>query len=199
MRDYMVRKIHEPALKMCEYTVDEPIALKNMNYERIIDLVSYYIVNDDKYKLHSRQIMGIIQESHLDGFTIREQIEKGVDIEQYLYHVIGDYANRDLLSKIAIDIMQNDSYSEQNTQTIAQKICMFSVDNLRSEWLSKQTIDGVWIIAHIDDKLFVKQLRSVTALDADDCLQIHKFLLQYHVKRSEDEIRNRMTHVFTNY
>eukprot|EP01083_Nonionella_stella_P098320 276458_1 len=42
MRDYLITKLYEPALKECQYTIEEPIALKNMNRKHIIDLVSYY-------------------------------------------------------------------------------------------------------------------------------------------------------------
>eukprot|EP01083_Nonionella_stella_P303252 1049056_1 len=49
MRIYMINKLYEPALKRCQYTIEKPIALKNMNHQHIIDLVSYHILNDDKY------------------------------------------------------------------------------------------------------------------------------------------------------
>eukprot|EP01083_Nonionella_stella_P043019 116092_1 len=143
--------------------------------------------------------MGIIQESHIDGSAITEQMEKGVDIEQYLHNIIGDYIHRDILNKMAMNMKQNDSRSEMNTQNIFQAICMFAIENLKSEWGSKQVIDGQWIIEHMHDNLFVDELRSVTALDRDDCVQIHRFVLQYYVRSSEDEIMDRVEQIFAKY
>eukprot|EP01083_Nonionella_stella_P144724 452339_1 len=199
MREYLINKLYEPILKECQYTIEEPIALKNMNRKHIIDLVSYYILNDNKYKLHSAHVMGLIQEAHIDGAAMTEQIEKGVDIEQYLDNILGGYINREILSKIAINITQDDARSEMNTQSIFHTICMFAIENLKAEWRSKQIIDGQWIIEHMNGDQFVDELRSVTALDRDDCLQIHRSVVQYYVKSSEDQIMDRVEQIFTNY
>eukprot|EP01084_Bolivina_argentea_P315211 546045_1 len=121
-------------LKRFKESVTEYKPLHSMSKLDIYHVIGYWILNDEKYQLYSKEIMGVIKRKQIDGFTIQQQIEKNINIYLYLNNIIGEYVNKDMLQKIASKL-QHHKYYDYDSQEIGKLICMFPIDEISNRWI----------------------------------------------------------------
>eukprot|EP01083_Nonionella_stella_P141980 438419_1 len=159
--------------------------LHTMSSLDLTQLITYWILTDQKQCVYRTEIMTIIKTKNIDEFihhNIRLQEQEKIEIAKYLENIIGDYINSVMMRKIGEKLEEVD-HKNITTQEIGELICMFSVDVINEGLLDD--MDGFWVATN-DHNGFIHKLRAITGMDQDDVVQIHRFLMKYYVNMQND-------------
>ena len=156
--------------------------LNCMSSKDITQLILRWILDDEKQRSYRREIMNVVKQKNIDGFTIKEQ-QKKMKVAKYLENIIGDYVNFEMMQAIG-EKLENIELANFNAEKIGEVICMFPSDTIQEDLPA--TIDGSWIADNFSNNEFIHKLKSICFMDRADLIQIHNFLLKYYVNKQND-------------
>eukprot|EP01083_Nonionella_stella_P176976 620718_1 len=172
---------HKEKLQVAESMMNEEMKpLHTISSRDLIQLITYWVLTDQKQGMYRKEIMNVIRTKNIDGFTIKEQ-QKKVEIAKYLENIIGDYIGSMMMQKIGQKL--EDVKEDMTALQIGDLICMFPTDAINDG--SLDNMDGRWVATN-DTKAFVKKLQSISGMDKDDVLQIRRYLMKYYVDQQSD-------------
>eukprot|EP01083_Nonionella_stella_P282728 962074_1 len=135
--------------------------LHTMSAPDVIQLITYWILTDQKQCAYRTEIMTILKTKNIDGFihhNIQLREQEKIEIAKYLENIIGDYINSVMMRKIGQKLEEVD-HKNITTQEIGELICMFSVDVINEGLLDD--MDGFWVATN-DHNGFIHKLRAIT-------------------------------------
>eukprot|EP01083_Nonionella_stella_P064725 168981_1 len=180
--EQFVAKANE-RLKDVDSMMDGMKPLHIISSPDLIQLITNWILTDQKQCMYRNEIMTIIKTNNIDGFIyhIKEQ-EEQIGIAKYLENIIGDYINPVMMRKIGQKLEELDD-ADIKAQEIGELICMFPIDAINEG--SLDNMDGRWVATN-DKNMFIKKLQATSGMDRDDIVQIHRFLMKYYVNTDQD-------------
>lgn len=163
-------------------------SLKEMTWNNINKIISYWILSDIKYQRYSDEIMKIIKTKNINGTLITEIIQKNINLKNYLNNLISEYIEDRMMNKITNKLKLKLSENVgMDSHSLAELICKFAIDTLDEPLYDNDNnpIDGEWIVNNIENNVFEKILQKILGINQNDSKQIYQFIKKYHVPSNE--------------
>eukprot|EP01084_Bolivina_argentea_P288206 494642_1 len=164
-----------------------------MTNDEINNIIVYWLLSDNKYRAHSKEIMNIIKNKNVSGITIEEVLAKKMNLSRYLYGLLDEYLEQDMIDRIANKLNVH-KISNMDSHDIAKLVCNFLIDEIQQhyvvekKWFDKFKYVETNFVGSMNNDVFAETLQKVSGINVQDAIQIKKFLMKYYIQHSNDEI-----------